>query len=135
MKYLMAFLASMVSVWMLYSLVAAVFVQFSSLPVILVWLVSLIFYSFSFNAAHVICRMFSILALETMVVPLAAALHLLTSDQDFLHSLEREGQSPALIQYLINSNWNTEQLVLTALGFSLLFAVFAFYLSPERYVK
>ena len=73
------------------------------------------------------------LAIETMVVPLSAFLHTLASDQNFLESLKREGQNPALIQYLISSGWDTEHLILTSLGFTLIFAVFAFFTSPERF--
>jgi hypothetical protein len=133
MKYLMALLASIVSAWMFYFLVGAFFVQFGSLPVILVWIVNLVFYMFSLNAAHVISRMFSIMALETLVVPVAALLHFLASDRDFLLSFQKEGQSPTLIQYLINTGWDTEQLVLTSLGIILLFSVLAFFLTSERY--
>jgi hypothetical protein len=133
MKYLIAVLASMLSVGMFYFLVAAVFVQVESLPVILVWLANLVFFAFSINAAHVISRMFSLLAIETMVVPLSAFMHTLASDQDFLPSLQREGQNPALLQYLITSGWDTQQLILTSLGFTLIFAIFSFFTSPERF--
>jgi len=133
MKYLIAVLASMLSVWMFYFLVAAFFVQVESLPVVLVWLANLILFILSINAAHVISRFFSLLAIETMVVPLSAFLHTLASDQEFLASLQREGQNPALIQYLINSGWDTQHLILTSLGFTLIFAVFAFFTSPERF--
>ncbi|MCI0419320.1 MAG: hypothetical protein L0312_08890 [Acidobacteria bacterium] len=133
MKYLVALLASVLSVWMFYFLVAAFFVQFDSLPVILVWLANLVLFVFSLNAAHVISRLFSLMAIETMVVPLSALLHTISSDQDFLLSLQKEGQSPALIQYLLASGWDTEQLILTSVGFTLIFAVFSFFLSPERY--
>ncbi|MSO23737.1 MAG: hypothetical protein EXQ58_10940 [Acidobacteria bacterium] len=87
----------------------------------------------SINAAHVISRLFSLLAIETMVVPLSALLHTFASDQDFLASLQREGQNPALIQYLISSGWDTEQLILTSLGFTLILAIFSFFTSPERF--
>ena len=133
MKYLIAVLASMLSVWMFYFLVAAFFVQVESLPVVLVWLANLVLFALSINAAHVISRLFSLLAIETMVVPLSAFLHTLASDQDFLASLGREGQNPALIQYLITSGWDTEQLILTSLGFTLIFAIFSFFTSPERF--
>ena len=133
MKYLIALLASILSVWMFYFLVAAFFIQVESLPIVLVWLANLVLFVFSINAAHVISRMFSLLAIETIVVPLAAFLHMLASDQDFLTSLKREGQNPALIQYLITSGWDTEHLILTSLGFTLIFAVFAFFTSPERF--
>jgi hypothetical protein len=133
MKYLVAVLAAMISVWMFYFLVAAFFVQVESLPVVLVWLANLVLFVLSLNAGHVISRFFSLLAIEAMVVPLSALLHTLASDQDFLASLQREGQNPALIRYLITSGWDTEQLILTALGFSLMFAVFSFYTSPERF--
>jgi hypothetical protein len=133
MKYLIAVLASMLSAWMFYFLVAAFFVQVESLPVVLVWLANLILFIFSINAAHVISRLFSLLAIETMVVPLSALLHTLASDQGFLESLKREGQNPALIQYLITSGWDTEQLILTSLGFTLIFAIFSFFTSPERF--
>ncbi|MBM3801266.1 MAG: hypothetical protein FJW26_03030 [Acidimicrobiia bacterium] len=85
------------------------------------------------NAAHVVSRLFSLLAIETMVAPLSAFLHMLASDQDFLASLQREGQNPALVQYLIASGWDTEQLILTSLGVALLFAILAFFTSPERF--
>lgn len=133
MKYLIALLASMLSAWMFYFLVAAFFVQVESLPVVLVWLVNLVFFIFSINAAHIISRLFSLLAIETTVVPLSALLHTLASDKDFLESLRREGTNPTLIQYLIASGWDTEQLILTSLGVTLLFAVFAFFTSPERF--
>lgn len=133
MKYLIALLSSVLSAWLFYFLVAAFFVQFESLPVILVWLANFLLFAASVNAAHVISRLFFILAVETMVVPVAALLHMLASDQDFLASLQREGQNPALIQYLLSSGWDTEQLVLTSLGFVLVFAIFAFYLSPEKF--
>lgn len=68
-----------------------------------------------------------------MVAPLSAFLHMLASDQDFLASLQREGQNPALVQYLIASGWDTEQLILTSLGVALLFAILAFFTSPERF--
>jgi len=135
MKYLIAVLASMLSVWMFYFLVAAFFVQVESLPVVLVWLANLVLFALSINAAHVIFRLFSLLAIETMVVPLSALLHTLANDQDFLASLQREGQDPALIQYLITSGWDTEQLILTSLGFTLIFAVFSFFTSPERFAS
>jgi hypothetical protein len=133
MKYLIAVLASMLSAWMFYFLVAAFFIQVESLPVILVWLANLVLFALSLNAAHVISRLFSLLAIETMVVPLSALLHTLASDQDFLGSLQREGQNPALIQYLITSGWDMQHLILTALGFTLIFAIFAFFTSPERF--
>ena len=133
MKYLIAVLASMLSVWMFYFLVAAFFVQVESLPIVLVWVANLVLFIFSINAAHVISRFFSLLAIETMVVPLSAFLHTLASDQEFLPSLQREGQNPALIQYLITSGWDTQNLILTSLGFTLIFAIFAFFTSPERF--
>jgi len=133
MKYLIAVLASMLSVWMFYFLVAAFFIQVESFPVILVWLANLVLFALSINAAHVISRLFALLAIETMVVPLSAFLHTLASDQEFLGSLEREGQNPALIQYLITSGWDTEQLILTSLGFTLIFAIFSFFTAPERF--
>jgi hypothetical protein len=133
MKYLIAILASMLSAWMFYFLVAAFFVQVESLPVVLVWLANLVLFLFSINAAHVISRLFSLLAIETMVVPLSAFLHTLASDQEFLPSLQKEGQNPALIQYLMSSGWDTQHLILTSLGFTLIFAIFAFFTSPERF--
>jgi hypothetical protein len=133
MKYPIAVLTSMLSAWMFYNLVAAFFVQVESLPVVLVWMANLILFLFSINAAHVISRLFSLLAIETMVVPLSAFLHTLASDQDFLPSLQKEGQNPALIQYLISSGWDTQHLILTSLGFTLIFAIFAFFTSPERF--
>ena len=133
MKYPIAVLASMLSAWMFYFLVAAFFVQVESLPVVLVWLANLILFLFSINAAHVISRLFSLLAIETMVVPLSAFLHTLASDQEFLASLQKEGQNPALIQYLISSGWDTQHLILTSLGFTLIFTVFSFFTSPERF--
>ena len=133
MKYLIAVLASMLSVWMFYFLVAAFFIQVESLPVVLVWLANLVLFALSINAAHVISRLFSLLAIETMVVPLSAFLHTLASDQEFLTSLQREGQNPALIRYLIASGWDTQHLILTSLGFTLIFAVFSFFTSPERF--
>jgi len=133
MKYLIAVLASMLSVWMFYFLVAAFFVQVESLPIVLVWVANLVLFIFSINAAHVISRFFSLLAIETMVVPLSAFLHTLASDQEFLPSLQREGQNPALVQYLITSGWDIQNLILTSLGFTLIFAIFAFFTSPERF--
>ena len=133
MKYLIAVLASMLSAWMFYFLVAAFFIQVESLPVVLVWLANLVLFALSINVAHVISRFFSLLAIETMVVPLSALLHTLASDQDFLTSLQREGQDPALIRYLISSGWDTQHLILTSLGFTLIFAVFSFFTSPERF--
>jgi hypothetical protein len=62
--------------------------------VVLVWVANLILFILSINAAHVISRFFSLLAIETMVVPLSAFLHTLASDQEFLASLQREGQNP-----------------------------------------
>lgn len=118
---------------MFYFLVAAFFIQVESFPVILVWLANLVLFALSINAAHVISRLFALLAIETMVVPLSAFLHTLASDQEFLGSLEREGQNPALIQYLITSGWDTEQLILTSLGFTLIFAIFSFFTAPERF--
>ena len=90
MKYLIAMLASMLSAWMFYFLVAAFFIQVESLPVVLVWLANLVLFALSLNAAHVISRLFSLLAIETMVVPLSAFLHTLASDQDFLPPRSRE---------------------------------------------
>jgi hypothetical protein len=133
MKYPIAVLASILSAWMFYFLVAAFFVQVESLPVVLVWLANLILFLFSINAAHVISRLFSLLAIETTVVPLSAFLHTLASDQEFLASLQKEGQNPALIQYLTSSGWDTQHLILTSLGFTLIFAIFAFFTSPERF--
>ena len=133
MKYPIAVLASILSAWMFYFLVAAFFIQVESLPVVLVWLANLVLFLFSINAAHVISRFFSLLAIETMVVPLSAFLHTLASDQEFLASLQKEGQNPALIQYLISSGWDTQHLILTSLGFALIFAIFAFFTSPERF--
>ena len=52
MKYLIAVLASMLSVWMFYFLVAAFFIQVESLPVVLVWLANLILFMLSTNAAR-----------------------------------------------------------------------------------
>ena len=34
---------------------------------------------------------------------------------------------------LISSGRDTEQLILTSLGFTLIFAIFAFFTSPERF--
>src|SRR4026208_489909 len=102
MKYLIAVLASMLSVWMFYFLVAAFFVQVESLPVVLVWLANLVLFILSINATHVVSRLFSLLAIETMVVPLSAFMHTLASDQDFLGSLPREGPNPALTHYPIS---------------------------------
>jgi hypothetical protein len=133
MKYLIAVLASMLSVWMFYFLVAAFFVQVESLPVVLVWLANLVLFILSINATHVVSRLFSLLAIETMVVPLSAFMHTLASDQDFLASLQREGQNPALIRYLISSGWDTQNLILTSLGFTLTFAIFSYFTAPERF--
>jgi hypothetical protein len=133
MKYLIALLASLLSAWYFYFLVAAFFPQFESLPVILVWLASFVLFIVSVNVAHVISRLFFILAVETIVAPAAALLHMLTSDRDFLLSLQSEGQDPALIRYLVASGWDTEQVVLTSLAFTLIFAIFSFYLSPEKF--
>ncbi|MEW5975159.1 MAG: hypothetical protein AB1898_05055 [Acidobacteriota bacterium] len=132
MKYLMAVLASVLSVWLFYFLVAAFFARFESLPFILVWLFSLILFIFSSSVAHVISRLFFLMAVETMVPPLAAFLHTVSSNEEFLRSLHREGQNPALIRYFIESGWDVEQIVMTALGFTLIFSVFAYFLAPER---
>jgi hypothetical protein len=92
MKYLIAVLASMLSAWMFYFLVAAFFVQVESLPVILVWLANLGFFAFSINAAHVISRMFSLLAIETMVVPLSAFMRL-PATRIFCHRSKEKGRT------------------------------------------
>jgi hypothetical protein len=81
----------------------------------------------------VISRLFFIMAVETRVAPLSALLHTLANDQDFLVSLQREGHNPTLIQYLLTSGWDTEQVAVTALALTLVFAIFSFYLSPEKY--
>ena len=72
------------------------------------------------------------MAVESLVPPLAAFLHTLSSEQDFLNSLLKEGQDPDLIRYLVASGYDTQRLIMTSLGFTLLFVVFAYFLSPER---
>ena len=132
MKYLMALLASLLSVWLFYFLVAAFFAQFDSFPIILVWLANIILFLLSGSVGHVLSRFFFLMAIETLVPPLAAFLHNLSSEQEFLGSLVKNSQDPALIRYLIASGYDTERVVLTSLGFTLLFSVFAFFLSPDR---
>lgn len=131
MKYLIAVLVSLLSVWLFYFLVAAFFVQFESFPIILVWLANIILFLLSDSVRHVLSRFFFLIAIETLVPPLAAFLHSLESEQDLLGSLMSNGQDPALIRYLVASGYDTERLVLTSLGFTLLFSVFAFFLSPD----
>jgi hypothetical protein len=80
----------------------------------------------------IICRFFFLVAIESLVPSLAAFLHSLNSDQEFLGSLLKEGQDPDLIRYLVASGYDTPRLIMTSLGFTLLFAVFAYFLSPER---
>ena len=132
MKYLIAVLASMLSVWMFYFLVAAFFVQVESLPVVLVWLANLVLFILSINAAHVVSRLFSLLAIETMVVPLSAFLHTLASDRISWPHYKGKA-NPALIRYLISSGWDTQNLFLTSLGFTLIFAIFSYFTAPERF--
>ena len=131
MKYLMAVLVSLLSVWLFYFLVAAFFVQFNSFPIILIWLANIILFILSQNVRHVLSRFFFLMAIETLVPPLAAFLHGLGSEQDLLGSLMSNGQDPALIRYFVASGYDTERVVITSLGFTLIFSVFAFFLSPE----
>ena len=132
MKILMSLLASIISVWLFYFLVSAFFVQSESIPAVLVFLANLLLFVFSRNVKHVISRLFFLMSVESLVVPLAAFIHTLASDHDFLHSLQKEGQSPALIQYFLSSGYDTQQLVMTSLGFTTVCAIFAYFLSPER---
>ncbi len=132
MKILMSLLASIISVWFFYFLVSAFFVQFESIPAVLVWLANVLLFVFSRNVKHVICRLFILMSVESLVVPLAAFLHTLASDHDFLQSLQKEGQSPALIQYFLSAGYDTQQLVMASLGFTMVCAIFAYFLSPER---
>lgn len=131
MKYLMAVLVSLLSVWLFYFLVAAFFLQFESFPIILVWLANIILFLLSDSVRHVLSRFFFLIAVETLVPSLAAFLNNLGSEQDLLGSLLKNGQDPALIRYLVASGYDTERVVLTSLGFTLIFSVFAFFLSPE----
>ena len=132
MKYLMGLLASLLSVWLFYFLVAAFFIQFDSFPIILVWLANIILFLLSGSVRNVLCHFFFLMAIEALVPSLAAFLQILSGEQDFLGSLIKNGQDPALIRYLIASGYDTERVVLNSLGFALLFSVFAFFLSPER---
>ena len=132
MKILMSLLASIISVWLFYFLVSAFFVQSESIPAVLVFLANLLLFVFSRNVKHVISRLFFLMSVESLVVPLAAFIHTLASDHDFLQSLQKEGQSPALIQYFLSSGYDTQQLVMTSLGFTTVCAIFAYFLSPER---
>ena len=131
MKYLVAVLVSLLSVWLFYFLVAAFFVQFESFPIILVWLANIILFLLSKNVRHVLSRFFFLIAIETLVPPLAAFLHTIGGEQNLLGSLLQNGQDPALIRYLVASGYDTEQVVMSSLGFTLIFSLFAFFLSPE----
>jgi len=131
MKYLMAVLVSLLSVWLFYFLVAAFFLQFESFPIILVWLANIILFLLSDSVRHVLSRFFFLIAVETLVPSLAAFLNSFGGEQDLLGSLLNKGQDPALIRYLVASGFDTERVILTSLGFTLIFSVFAFFISPE----
>lgn len=131
MKYLMAVLASLLSVWLFYFLVAAFFAQFESFPIILIWLANIILFLLSNSVRQVLSRFFFLLAIETLVPSLAAFLHHFESEQELLGSLMNSGQDPALIRYLVASGFDTERVVMTSLGFTLIFSVFAFFISPD----
>jgi len=131
MKYLMAVLASLLSVWLFYFLVAAFFVQFEGFPVILIWLANIIFFLLSHSVRQVLSRFFFLSAIETLVPPLAAFIHGFGSEQELLKSLMNSSQDPALIRYLISSGYDTERVVITSLGFTLIFSLFAYFLSPD----
>ena len=77
-------------------------------------------------------RLFFILAIESLIVPLASSLHSLNSEQDFLQILQKESQKPEFIIYLISGGWDTEILIIVALAFTLVFSLFYFFTSPER---
>ena len=81
MKYLVAVLVSLLSVWLFYFLVAAFFVQFESFPIILIWLANIILFLLSKNVRHVLSRFFFLIAIETLVPPLAAFLYTLGGEQ------------------------------------------------------
>lgn len=131
MKYLMAVLVSLLSVWFFYFLVAAFFVQFESFPIILVWLANIILFLLSNSIRLVLSRFFFLMAIETLVPSLAAFLNSLGSEKDLLGSLLTNGQDPALIRYLIASGYDTERVVVTSIGFTLLFSLIAYFVSPE----
>lgn len=132
MKILMAILASVLSVWLFYFLVEAFFVSFELIPIFLAWLAGLILFLFSGSVQHVISRLFFIMAVESLIVPLAAFLHSLSSDQDFLSVLQKDSRRPEFIVYLRSAGWDTESVVMVALAFTLVFSVFCFFLSPRR---
>ena len=132
MKILMAILASMLSVWLFYFLVEAFFISFALIPIFLAGLAALILFLFSGNVQHVISRLFFIMAIESLIVPLAAFLHSLNSDQDFLSALQKDSRRPDFIIYLRSAGWDTESVVMVALAFTLVFSVFCFFLSPQR---
>jgi hypothetical protein len=132
MKALFAIMASILSAWMFYFLVEAFFIQFEFVPIFLAGLAALILFLFSSSAKHVMSRLFFILAIESFIVPLAALLHSLNSEQDFLQILQKESQKPEFIIYLISGGWDTEILIMVALAFTLVFSLFSFFTSPER---
>ncbi len=132
MKILMAILTSMLSVWLFYFLVETFFVDIKLVPIFLSWLAALILFLFSRDVKHVISRCFFIMGIESLLLPLAAFLHTLNGDKDFLHMLLENGNRPDFIRYLISSNWETESLVWISLAFTLVFSLFSFFLSPER---
>jgi hypothetical protein len=132
MKILFAIMASMLSVWMFYFLVDTFFIQFELVPIFLAWLAAFILFLFSSSAKHVTSRLFFVLAIESLIVPLAAFLHSLNSEQDFLQILQKESQKPEFIIYLLSGGWDTEILIMAALAFTLVFSLFSFFTSPER---
>ena len=131
MRYLMAVLVSLLSVRFFYFLVAAFFVQFESFPIILVWLANIILFLLSNSVRLVLSRFFFLMAIEMLVPSLAAFLNNMGGEKDLLGSLMNNGQDPALIRYLIASGYDTERIVLTSLGFTLLFSLIAYFVSPE----
>ncbi|MFN8006541.1 MAG: hypothetical protein U0V70_05885 [Terriglobia bacterium] len=131
MKYFVALLVSILSVWLFYFLVAAFFVQFEAFPIVLVWLANIILFVLSNNVRHILSRFFFLIAIESMVPPLAAFLHTVSGQEDLLGTLLTSGQDPALIRYFVASGYDIERVVMTSLGFTLIFSLFAFFLSPE----
>ena len=132
MKIPMAILASMLAAWLFYFLVEAFFVSFEFTPIVLVGVAALILFVFSRNVQHVISRLFFIMAVESLMVPLSALLHTLNSDQDFLSVLQKDSRRPDFIVYLRSAGWDTESVVMVALGFTLVFSLFCYFLSPQR---
>jgi hypothetical protein len=127
MKYLIAVLASILSVWMFYFLWSPRSL-FRLCPFCGPRLAGK---SGSFpsriNAAHVIFPTVFLLAIENDGGSIGGFLHhALPATRIFWNHSKERGKNPALIQYLISSGWdNTQQLILTSLGFTLIFAIFA----------